>query len=332
VYPSISSYIKLATLLFGGLFVLGSCRPEETYPTLEPSIMWKILPDTSISVFSSGLSRLGLSKVLNNPGNTYTVFPVANQSLRLFFADTSRHEGFASIAELGNDLEMLSAIMNYHLVPAARLTIEELRALPAVNTVQGTAISISALDDGIKLNDKATTTAAQQLAVNGAIHTIDSLLIPAAVNIRSLRQTIKADTSLSTFYRAIERVSAGNATIRAYFNGTSSLRTVFAPANAAFADYFRRFPGDRSVTAMALPKLTNLVNFLILQAAGRRTMTSFTGASERTNFTRSNQPVSATITGSPFRFGTANVLTPDVNTFRGVVHVIDAIPVPSAGF
>ncbi len=313
--------------------MFSSCEPEENYPTLEPSIMWKILPDTSISVFSSGLSRAGLSKVLNNPGNTYTVFPVANESLRLFLADTSRHEGFASITELGNDLDMLTAIMNYHLVPAVKLTTAELQALPAVNTVEGTAISISPLDNGIRLNNKATTTATnQQLAVNGAIHTIDSLLIPATVNIRSLRQTIQADPDLSTFYAAIGRVSAANATLKAFFNGTSSLRTVFAPTNAAFADYFRRFPADRSVANMNTQKLTNLVNFLILQGAGKRNQAYFTGATERTNFTRAGRPVFVTITGAPFRFGTANVVIPDVNAFRGVIHVIDAIPVPGVGF
>ncbi len=323
-------FTKVAFLFLVAILLVSGCDQEKEYAPVEPSVMWKILPDTTLSVFLDGMNRLGRSRELNNVGSAYTVFPVANAGLRAFLADTARHEGFAGITDLNNDRDVLAAIINYHIAEGVRLTATDLQSTSVINTAQGGQIAVS-MRSAVMLNNKATLSV-ERTASNGVVHMIDSLLIPDVVNIRSLRQTIRDESNLSTFYEAIQRLSATNATIKGYFNGTNSLRTVFAPTNEAFAAYFRQYPADISVTRMNATKLLNLVNYHILQTAGKRNQASFTGTAERTSLVRNGTPVMITVNGAPFTYGESPVHTPDITAFRGLIHVIDKISVPTGGF
>jgi uncharacterized surface protein with fasciclin (FAS1) repeats len=95
------------------------------------------------------------------------------------FAPTD--EAFAKLPEgtveaLLGDVEALTAILTYHVVPG-KVMAEDVVNLSEATTVNGAAISIQVVDGQVKIND-ATVTAADVAASNGVIHVIDTVILP----------------------------------------------------------------------------------------------------------------------------------------------------------
>ncbi len=355
-----------------------SCRKaNEKEVRLAPSVMWKIFPDTTLSTFLSGLNARSLSRDLNNIGKTYTVFAPLNSGFEMFLSDTSayKHEGFNSFQQLALDADVLDSLIRYHIVDGKKIETADFSKMPSFITRQGGAISVFSSIDKIVLNKQNTlpaerssqngaTIVEQRLAPHGAVHILDSVLVPPGLNLMSLRQTIKTVPELSTFYQAIERASNvqpvrnpatgpvinqalvdQSRTIKAYFNGSNSMRTVFAPTTAAFTQYFNsatvtttsgatvaNTDRGRNINTMTEQRLVNLILFHIHQTAARRLQSSFsTNANNPTLFNKSGVQ-QVMITATPFVFGTANVTKADMRTFRGLIHIVDRVITPAAGY
>lgn len=360
------------------LVVISGCKKaNEEEVRLDPSVMWKIFPDTTLSTFLSGLNARGLSRDLNNIGKTYTVFAPLNSGFEAFLSDTTsyKHEGFNSYQQLALDAEVLDSLIKYHIIDGKKIESADFTTTSSFITRQGGAISVSLATGKIVLNKKnplpperssqnGATVVEQRLAPHGAVYILDSVLVPPTLNLKSLRQTLKTVPELSAFYEAVERASniqpvrepntgTGNnqalvdqsKTIKAYFNGSNSIRTVFAPTNEAFNQYFNSTtvtPGTgapianpdkgKNVNTMVDQRLVNLVLFHIHQATARRLQSSFNTNTNNPTLLNKSGIQQVLISASPFVFGTANVTKADVRTFRGLLHIVDKVNTPVAGY
>lgn len=97
------------------------------------------------------------------------------------FAPTD--EAFAKLPEgtvanllLPENIDQLTAILTYHVVPGA-VTASQVVDLTEAATVNGQSIDISVADATVKV-DNATVTATDIMASNGVIHVIDSVILP----------------------------------------------------------------------------------------------------------------------------------------------------------
>jgi uncharacterized surface protein with fasciclin (FAS1) repeats len=78
------------------------------------------------------------------------------------------------------DVEKLSAVLQYHVLPGT-VTATELLAMPTATTLLGEALQVSTDGAGVMVND-ATVLQSDVMATNGVIHVIDTVLMPAMAN------------------------------------------------------------------------------------------------------------------------------------------------------
>jgi uncharacterized surface protein with fasciclin (FAS1) repeats len=81
--------------------------------------------------------------------------------------------------------DTLSKILKYHVV-AGESRAAQIVNLAEVNTLEGNKVKINVVDGKVSLNGSSTVTTTDALASNGVIHAIDTVLIPADVNLNTL--------------------------------------------------------------------------------------------------------------------------------------------------
>jgi uncharacterized surface protein with fasciclin (FAS1) repeats len=79
----------------------------------------------------------------------------------------------------------LTKVLTYHVI-AGKVDASQVVKLTTAKTVQGSSIKIALVDGKVKLNDTTTVVATDVQATNGIIHGIDSVLIPADVDLTKL--------------------------------------------------------------------------------------------------------------------------------------------------
>ncbi len=348
--------------LLAGL--LAACEKEPDIVRLEPSVAWRIFADTSMTTFVEFLRSDQLLPPLNDLGKKHTVFAPGNSAFVVFFNDTLSHEGFDTYEELNaNEVTLVRAIGNYHVVEGAKYTSADVPTTDSVATRRGNKIKVTRDGVGIIVNNTARVIE-ERTVPSGSAFIVDKVLVPASVNLKSLRQTIKVDSNTTTFAAALDRLdaiasrvttgtgtakaqqvrdSAGARAIINLLNGINSTRTVFVPSDQAFEEFFTTYPDLRSIDQMAPAKLINLVNNHILNGTIKRLVSStvvapavisFTGANEAVVYkTNATTQGTVKITKSPFTFGTASVVPVENYTYRGVYYVIDQVQtVNSTGY
>lgn len=72
--------------------------------------------------------------------------------------------------------ELLVAVLTYHVVPG-KVLAKDVANLSEATTVNGSTISITAMNGTVRIND-ATVVAADVGASNGVIHVIDTVILP----------------------------------------------------------------------------------------------------------------------------------------------------------
>jgi uncharacterized surface protein with fasciclin (FAS1) repeats len=123
----------------------------------------------SFTTLAAALEAAGLVEVLKGEG-PFTVFAPTDEA----FAKLP--EG--TVESLLQDIEALTAILTYHVVPG-KVMAADVVGLSEAATVNGATIDIAVDGDVVKIND-ATVTAADIAASNGVIHVIDTVILPPA--------------------------------------------------------------------------------------------------------------------------------------------------------
>src|SRR5690606_34618097 len=166
---------------------------------------------------------------------------------------------------------------------------------------------------GVTVNGVAVV-AADVEASNGVIHAIDGVLIPA-----DIVETALAAGSFETLTSLVQ--SAG---LLETLQGSGPF-TLFAPTDAAFAAFEASNPGV--LEGLTTAQVSNVLRYHLV--SGQVLSGALTDGQEVE--TLENTKESATIgVGATVTVNGAQVVTPDIRTFNGVIHVIDAVLVPTA--
>jgi len=207
---------------------------------------------------------------------------------------------------------LLTDILLYHAL-AADVRSTDLTEGQVATTINGKDITVTINDDGVFIND-AQVTVADIDADNGVVHVIDAVLLPPSNTVVDIIVNSPDHTILET------------AVLAAGLEGTLSGEgpfTVFAPADGAFEN----LPAGTLDAVLADPDglLTNILLYHVIGADVRSTDLT----DGQTATTLLGQDITVTINDDGVFINDAQVTVADIEADNGVVHVIDAVLLPT---
>ncbi|SIS49497.1 Uncaracterized surface protein containing fasciclin (FAS1) repeats [Roseivivax lentus] len=123
----------------------------------------------SFTTLAAAIDAAGLTETLEGEG-PFTVFAPTDDAF------AALPEGTVETLLMEENLDQLTAILTYHVVPGAVMSGDLSDGMEA-ETVQGGTVEIS-IDGGTVMVDGATVTTADIEASNGVIHVIDQVIMP----------------------------------------------------------------------------------------------------------------------------------------------------------
>jgi transforming growth factor-beta-induced protein len=265
--------------------------------------------NADFSTLVAAVQAAGLVETLQGDG-PFTVFAPTNEAF------AALPEGLVDALLLPENVEVLQAILTYHVVPAKVLAADV--ADGEVATVQGEEVTLSTAG-GVKVNE-ATVVATDVMASNGVIHVIDSVLVPPSIDVAALLvgDIVEVASGNADFSTLVAAVQAAGLVETLQGDGPF---TVFAPTNAAFA----ALPAG-VLERLLLPENKDLlVSILTYHVVPGKVLAADVVDGEVATAQGGNVVLS-TLGG--VKVNQANVVATDVMASNGVIHVIDAVLLP----
>lgn len=145
--------------------------------------------NSSFSTLVDAVKLAGLVDTLSGTG-PFTVFAPTNDAFAKVPADV-----LAKLL-LPENKDALVKVLTYHVV-AGKVDASQVVKLTSAKTVEGSNVKIAVVDGKVKLNDTTTVLTTDIQASNGIVHSIDSVLLPADLDLTKLvsAKTVEADHS-----------------------------------------------------------------------------------------------------------------------------------------
>lgn len=255
----------------------------------------------------AALIQEGLNVALQNPAATLTVFaPDDNAFTALATALGTDIPGLLALPNLAD-------ILTYHVLGSTVLSAAVtngaiVQPLSITNTLKLTRTS-----GGNVFVNQAQVMAPDLSAANGVVHSMNGVLLPV--------QTV-VDVALGSAVHTTLVAAVVEARLLPALTNPLAQLTVFAPTNMAF-DNLATALGTNLAGILAHPQLADILLYHVI-------------GSEVLSGALMNGPV-ATLNGqsviinlmSGVMVNNATVTTADIQAYNGVVHIIDAVLVPS---
>ncbi len=261
-----------------------------------PTITELAANQDNLSTLVSSLQEAGLDDDLNDEESTFTVFAPPNSAFENIDA-----------GELTDNPELLSEVLEYHVVPGQAIEAGDIEDGQTVETLEGETLEFSVDGNSVQVNGASVTSADLQ-ASNGVVHVIDEVLLETVDAVDRAVLT----PQLSTLATAVD--AAGLA------GSDSPLRnetlTLFAPADGSFG-------------GLKLDALTNDAGLL-----GRILQYHAVPGSRITSDQISGGEMPSTLEGGSLNIavddGTVTVngipvSTTDIQTENATIHLIDGV-------
>lgn len=194
--------------LIDGVLVPEAYRPAQTIASV-------VADDSDFSTLLAALEAAGLVEPLADEDATFTVFAPNNAA----FSDIN-------VDVLLGEPELLTSILNYHVIPDAALEAGDLTDGATVTTLAGDELTVSVDGEGNVSIGGSNVIAADIGTDNGVIHVIDRTLL-GNQNLANVAWSVSETASL---YGAVVDFGLADA-----FIGAENW-TVFGPDNATFED------------------------------------------------------------------------------------------------
>lgn len=270
--------------------------------------------DGRFTTLVAALTAAGLVETLSGEG-PFTVFAPTDDAFAALPAGTIE-------ALLADPQGALTDILLYHVVSGSVLAADVV-ALDAATTVGGEDIAIAVDGGEVVLNGVAKVIITDIEASNGVIHVIDAVILPpsmmAEAELPSIAEIAVADGRFETLVAALSAAGL----VETLSNAGSF--TVFAPTDEAFA----ALPAGTIEALLADPQgaLTDILLYHVVSgevpAAEVVTLDAAT--------TLNGADITITVeNGAVLLNGVVQVIITDIMASNGVVHVIDAVLLPSS--
>jgi uncharacterized surface protein with fasciclin (FAS1) repeats len=325
-------YGSLIALLLVVVMVMGACAPmvtteqqpaatavpQEAEPTAapEPAAPAMDIVDTAVAAGSfntlvAAVQAAGLEEALRGDG-PLTVFAPTDDAFAAIPADM--------LNALLADPETLSQILLYHVLPG-KVMAESVADGLSANTLQGAPVTFSVMDGKATINDAAIIATDIETS-NGVIHVIDAVILPPAEAASEeptmdIVDTAVAAGSFNTLVAAVQAAGLEEA-----LRGDGPF-TVFAPTDDAFA----AIPAETLEALLADPEA--LSQILLYHVLSGKVMAESV-ADGLSVATLQGAPVDFSIVDGKAMINGATIVTTDIETSNGVIHVIDAVILPPA--
>jgi uncharacterized surface protein with fasciclin (FAS1) repeats len=250
----------------------------------------------------------GLQGALAGPG-PLTVFAPTDAAFAALPAGTIE-------ALLADPTGALSDILLYHAVSGLALSTDLSDGM-MVTTLNGADVIVTINPNGVFIND-AQVIVADVMADNGVVHVIDAVLLPPAPPTNTILDIVVNSADHNTLEAAV--LAAG---LQGALAGPGPL-TVFAPTDAAFA----ALPAGTIETLLADP--TGALTQVLLYHAVSGVAMSTDLSDGMMVTTLQGQDITVTINANGVFINDAQVIVADILADNGVVHVIDAVLVPTS--
>jgi transforming growth factor-beta-induced protein len=260
------------------------------------------------SILVAALTEAELVETLSGEG-PFTVFAPTDAAFEALLADL----GVSASYLLGHP--QLAEILTFHVV-SGKVMSGDLTDGMVAPTVNGESITFD-LSDGVKVNG-ATVTTADVEASNGVIHIIDKVLIPSDFELYPTVVDIAVNNEgFSTLVAALTKAGLVGAL------QAEGPFTVFAPTDAAFAALLAQL-GVSAEYLLNHPQLSEILLYHVV--AGKVMSTDLTDG--MTPATLNGETITVDLTDGVM-INESTVIAANLEAGNGVVHVIDAVLVPS---
>ena len=271
------------------------------------SIYDKVSNSTDHTTLKVAIDACSLDSTLSGTG-PFTLFAPTDAAFNLLPAGT--------VTALLADIPQLTDILLHHVVGDSVLStmLSNNLVVPTLNgdvlvSITNAGVFIESSDGSI-----AQVTNADVLADNGVVHIIDAVLIPASSN--TIYDIVANSADHTTLKAAIDACS-----LDAFLSDPGSL-TLFAPTDAAF----NLLPSGTVTNLLNfdIPQLNKILSHHVVNSNVMSTMLS-----NNQVVTTLNGDVLVTINTMGVFIDDAQVTGPDLTADNGVVHVIDAVLLPT---
>ena len=305
------------------VLVFAACAPPPAAvaPAAEPTAAAETVPemmdivDTAVAAGSfntlvAAVDAAGLVETLKGDG-PFTVFAPTDDAF------AALPEG--TVEALLADIPTLTNILLYHVVPG-KVMAADVVGLDSADTAAGLPVAISVDGDKVMIGNAQVITTDIETS-NGVIHVVDAVILPpaeeAAEEAMDIVDTAVAAGSFNTLVAAVD--AAG---LVETLKGDGPF-TVFAPTDDAFA----ALP-EGTVEAL-LADIPTLSNILLYHVVPGKVMAADVVGLDSAD-TAAGLPVAISVDGDKVMIGNAQVVTTDIETSNGVIHVVDAVILPPA--
>ena len=262
----------------------------------------------------AALIQAGLDEALNGEG-PFTVFAPTDDALA------------TAVADLGVTLEMflaspiLTQVLSYHAA-SGNVMSGDITDGMMVTMLNGQDITINITAEGVVINETALVTIADLTADNGVVHVIDAVLLPQPPMNTTVVDIIVESPDHTVLEAAV--IAAGLADDLS----AEGPFTVFAPTDAAFTALLEAL----EVTADELLANPDLASILLYHVVSGNVLSTDLSDGQIVETLNNGQSIEINFTAEGVTInGTALVVVADLTADNGVVHVIDAVLLPSSG-
>ncbi len=273
---------------------------------LPPTIVDIAAQNENFETLVSAVVGANLAETLSDAAGTFTVFAPTDDAF----------------AALGGDVPSdLTPILLYHVLGSPVYSDEISSGIISSLNASDPEIVVEVSDMGVMLNGSAKVIATDIVGTNGVIHVIDQVIVPI-----SNGSILDAAMGLDDFSSLVAALAKSNLASTFMKDGAF---TVFAPTNDAFAAFLESI--GVSFEDLTAEDLTPILTYHVL---GAKVMSGdiATGYVNTLYSAIEEQAVTLYIEadGGVMLNGSTSVTAADVETSNGVIHVIDAVLVPTS--
>lgn len=279
---------------------------QETTPQ-GPTIVQTAQNNESLSTLVNAITAADLTSLLSEQNLSLTVFAPNNTAF------TNIQETVDTLLEPANQ-EDLARVLTYHVLDE-EVASSELTDGQILTTIRGELLKVRIIDDIVYIND-AQVMSADISASNGIIHVIDTVLQPDEFG--TILTTAQSSENLTTLTNGVEITELARS-----LADINESYTVFAPTDMAFAEIQNTI--DTLFLSENLSDLQNVLEYHVIDSevfsnelTDGQIITTLNGETLEIDITSEGTFIVA-------NNSRAQVITADVTTLNGIVHIVDTV-------